>query len=387
MSRKTYALISILLITAVLASLFFFTDARSFLSSIMSDRFDRELNENPYVFYRHYFNELNENEKLAYINIYNKIGNFPERIEIPQLSEAELDRVFKAIRYDNPDLIYIGNTCQMLAVSGRYYFIPLYSMGKDEAKAKLQELKAKIESVVSSMPEGLDEYSKELYLHDYLVANCTYVDKEGADTAYSALIKGEAICSGYANAMQLLLSKAGIKSTIITGVATDDQGHPQSHMWNIVYIDGRPYHLDATWNDPVPDTKGNVRHMYFNVNDSYIAVSHSDFNISIPCNDIADNYYKRQGQSFDRYDDGTRARITLKLKENIEQGKMQTELRFENEKAFSAAVSSLLNKGEIYDILRSVNTEHGMNISTNAIKYSLNERLMIMVIIAEDKAS
>ncbi|HQD72700.1 MAG TPA: hypothetical protein PLY67_04685, partial [Clostridiales bacterium] len=190
MSRKTYALISILLITAVLASLFFFTDARSFLSSIMSDRFDRELNENPYVFYRHYFNELNENEKLAYINIYNKIGNFPERIEIPQLSEAELDRVFKAIRYDNPDLIYIGNTCQMLAVSGRYYFIPLYSMGKDEAKAKLQELKAKIESVVSSMPEGLDEYSKELYLHDYLVANCTYVDKEGADTAYSALIKG-----------------------------------------------------------------------------------------------------------------------------------------------------------------------------------------------------
>ena len=149
MSRKTYALISILLITAVLASLFFFTDARSFLSSIMSDRFDRELNENPYVFYRHYFNELNENEKLAYINIYNKIGNFPERIEIPQLSEAELDRVFKAIRYTTPTLSP-GSTCQMLAVSGRYYFILLFS--KDETKQL--KTKAKIESVVSSSARG-----------------------------------------------------------------------------------------------------------------------------------------------------------------------------------------------------------------------------------------
>jgi hypothetical protein len=387
MSRKSYALVSFLIIAIVLASLFFFTDAGSFLSGLMADRFQRELNENPDIIYRHYYEGLNENEKLAYINIYNKIGNFPERIEIPQLTEAELDRVFKAIIYDNPDLIYIGNTCQMLAVSGRFYFLPLYSMNRDEARQKTEQLKQKVNEIVASMPAGLDEFSKELYLHDYLVTNSVYTDKAGTDTAYSALINGEAICSGYANAMQLLLSKAGIKSTVITGIATDEMGERQSHMWNIVYIDGRPYHLDATWNDPAPDNKGAVRHLYFNVDDSTIAVSHSDFNISIPCNDIADNYHKRLGQFFDRYDDGTKARITLRLTENIKNGNSATELRFENQEAFSKAVSNLLNKGEIYDILKTVNNENGINISTSTVKYTLNERLLVIVIFTDNQTA
>ena len=157
-------------------------------------------------------------------------------------------------------------------------------------------------------------------------------------------------------------------------------------MWNIVYIDGRPYHLDATWNDRRRTTRepsDTCTLMWMTA----LAVSHSDFNISIPCNDIADNYHKRLGQFFDRYDDGTKARITLRLTENIKNGNSATELRFENQEAFSKAVSNLLNKGEIYDILKTVNNENGINISTSTVKYTLNERLLVIVIFTDNQTA
>ena len=28
----------------------------------------------------------------------------------------------------------------------------------------------------------------------------------------------------------------------------------EEHIWNLVYLDGKWYHLDLTWNDPISDT-------------------------------------------------------------------------------------------------------------------------------------
>jgi len=43
----------------------------------------------------------------------------------------------------------------------------------------------------------------------------------------------------------------------------------------LVNIDSSWYHLDATWDDPVPDQKGRIRYTYFNVPDSIMQKDHS----------------------------------------------------------------------------------------------------------------
>ena len=52
----------------------------------------------------------------------------------------------------------------------------------------------------------------------------------------------------------------GIKSLVVS--------EPKiNHAWNMVKIDGEYYHVDVTWNDPVPDRQGRVLHTYFNTSD------------------------------------------------------------------------------------------------------------------------
>lgn len=73
----------------------------------------------------------------------------------------------------------------------------------------------------------MTEYEKELALHDYLIENCkydrrSYENKEipqESFNAYGALCLGTAVCEGYAEAMKLLLNRAGVECHIVTGVS------------------------------------------------------------------------------------------------------------------------------------------------------------------------
>ncbi|HCA20745.1 MAG TPA: hypothetical protein DEO87_00010 [Lachnospiraceae bacterium] len=119
---------------------------------------------------------------------------------------------------------------------------------------------------------GMADYQKELRLHDYLVNHCQYSygspDDENEFRAYGALIDGEAVCSGYAEAMALLLTYSGVECKIVIGSSKDE-----NHAWNLVKISGDWYHLDPTWDDPVE--LGIVTHAYFNLSDDQIAYDHS----------------------------------------------------------------------------------------------------------------
>ncbi|WP_040712633.1 SLAP domain-containing protein [Paenibacillus curdlanolyticus] len=69
-------------------------------------------------------------------------------------------------------------------------------------------------------------------------------------TSTGALAYGMAVCDGYASALQVLLTKAGIVNKTITGSANNGSGRGyEAHMWNLVKLDGFWYHVDSTWGD------------------------------------------------------------------------------------------------------------------------------------------
>jgi transglutaminase/protease-like cytokinesis protein 3 len=64
--------------------------------------------------------------------------------------------------------------------------------------------------------------------------------------------------------MSLLLNKVGVETLFISGKM--DSG--TLHAWNIVKIDGFYYHVDTTFDDPIPDQKNRVFYDFYLKTDS-----------------------------------------------------------------------------------------------------------------------
>ncbi len=105
---------------------------------------------------------------------------------------------------------------------------------------------------------------KEKEIHDWIVANVEYDTNQAERSAYSALFLGKTVCQGYALLTYKMLDQVGVPARIVNSSA-------MNHAWNMVNLCGNWYHLDATWDDPVPDVPGRILYTYYNLSDSEIA--------------------------------------------------------------------------------------------------------------------
>lgn len=117
---------------------------------------------------------------------------------------------------------------------------------------------------------GMSIDERQKVIHDYIVANVAYDESLSRYSAYNALAEGKAVCQGYALLAYKMLKEAGIENRIISGTARG-----QNHAWNLVNIRGNWYHMDVTWDDPVPDVAGSVTYGYYNLTDEQIRKDHS----------------------------------------------------------------------------------------------------------------
>lgn len=253
-------------------------------------------------------------------NIYTDIDALSERLDNEILNGAESFVVYikgidlKKIHEINSSLNGIfgsGESYQQLGVvaseytkieikvkrTTNYYVLQAYKnntpIPKEEKKAKL--LYNVVKTVLDQyITDDMTDYEKELVLHDYLVKTCKYSKDihQSPDNdiyrAYGALVNKDAVCNGYAEALHLLFQCAGISSKFVSGTANGID-----HAWNLVKIDEKWYHVDATWNDPMPDSGDKVIHPYFNVTDDIISKSHVWEKDKYPKSYVMDyNYYK-----------------------------------------------------------------------------------------------
>lgn len=140
-----------------------------------------------------------------------------------------------------------------------------------ESKSQSDYVSDQAKVIVSSIIRpNMNDFEKEKAIHDYVVSNLAYDQSLTDHTAYGGLTKGTTVCQGYALLTYRLLTEAGISNKIVEGRAGG-----QLHTWNLVHIDNSWYHLDTTWDDPVPDVKGRLNYNYFNLTDEEIRRDHS----------------------------------------------------------------------------------------------------------------
>ena len=121
----------------------------------------------------------------------------------------------------------------------------------------------------------MNDEKKIKVIHDYIINNTEY-DKvrndEGdsnykSNTAYGTLLQHQAICSEYADAMELFLNKLNIKNYKIAS---------KTHVWNAVLINNNWLHLDLTWDDPVSDRGPILDYKYFLINNQELKDADGD---------------------------------------------------------------------------------------------------------------
>lgn len=103
----------------------------------------------------------------------------------------------------------------------------------------------------------MSKYDKAVAINNYICSVFTYDLARGSRTPYTdGLIAlqmgGSAMCSIYADLYETMCVTVGIECAVVSGnIYNAEWPDGCAHAWNAVYIDGREYFVDSTWNDTV----------------------------------------------------------------------------------------------------------------------------------------
>ncbi|MDP3387432.1 MAG: stalk domain-containing protein [Eubacteriales bacterium] len=141
---------------------------------------------------------------------------------------------------------------------------------EEYANQKIKEILARI------IKPDMTIHEKIKAVHDWIVLNAKYDTSLTYRTHYDILSKGTAVCSGYALLFHRMANELKIPSKLVIGNAGEE------HIWNMVYVDNQWYHIDATFDDPVPDQQGRLRHDFYMLTDDQISTTHTIYTENKP---------------------------------------------------------------------------------------------------------
>lgn len=247
-----------------------------------------------------YYNYLSYREQILYNTVSETIDTCAEYSDtLPyKYTVTEFDRVMKYLLADNPRYFYVNaSSAELLSSRHKTRIKCTYFNTPEEIEIMETELNMAIDAAQISVDGNSDEFTREVALHDYLIRNCTFAETDAIEdgiynTAYGALVLGKAYSDGYALALKLLYDKNDIFNLVVYGTV-----YKTPHMWNMVYIGQRFYHVDASWNDAdlhfEPDL---MFHGYFNLSDEIILHDHrpDDKSILPSANDNKTYYHTNE---------------------------------------------------------------------------------------------
>lgn len=172
---------------------------------------------------------------------------------------------------DINNLVHPYNSYKKLTVVMNNYGKIIVKVSKQYNNDQVNYINSEIDKIKNNyIKNTMTDKEKVQTFHDYII-NTTKYDKERANnmnneeyknseshTANGLLKNHLALCGGYSDIMSIYMSQLNIPNIRISA---------DKHVWNLVYIDGKWLHLDATWDDPVTNTGAQILiHDYFLIN-------------------------------------------------------------------------------------------------------------------------
>lgn len=308
------------------------------------------------------FSKLSIEEQNVYVQILDSLLNYEEEITLTTTDAAVIDKAFSCVMLDHPEIFYIdgykyteysGNgKVEKIVFSGNY----LYE--KTEKERREQLIEAAADAMLRGVPDTEDEYKKVKYLYDTIVNHTEYrLSSVDNQNICSVFLHGESVCQGYAKALQYLMHRLDMESVLVLGTVTGGEGH----AWNLVLINDRWYHLDATWGDAFylfsdeeiavsGEEIGLINYDYLCVTTEQLNKTHQvNMPVELPqCDSMVDNYYVREGIYFTSFEEGRLREIFGNAAAN---GKQVVTIKCSNIDVYKEISRVLLDEQMIFEYL------------------------------------
>ena len=178
-------------------------------------------------------------------------------LSLDDFTKSFLTEIMHAVCYDLPEIFYhSGYSANYSYTSSGYvtkvvYNVSMYSNVSYSASTVASCYNQMMSKIDGISLDTSNRYNFVKSLHDYLCNNIIYPDLNSSlyisdcHDSYGALVKGYAVCQGYAESFKLICNLYNIPCVYISGTANGG-----GHGWNAVQMDdGKWYFIDATWDD------------------------------------------------------------------------------------------------------------------------------------------
>lgn len=224
----------------------------------------------------YYYNQLTDIQKNIYNQLYKTVETLSESttISLNSVTQDEISLIFRALRYDHPEIYWIQAYKYIIDEKGsQLYIYPTYLVNSEEKSLYDEQLSEWTEKALSTVNSDMTQYEKEKAIYDFIVDNTEYSLDSELNQSLISVVKGKSVCLGYTKAMKYLCDKVNIPCVVVEGTSKDGI----AHSWNKVQINDAWYNVDAT-NSNTAQMFSNSYDM-FNITDELISIQYTETQI------------------------------------------------------------------------------------------------------------
>ena len=317
----------------------------------------------------YYFKQLNEEEQRVYRELLKGIRAREKDFYLTLSQDDSIDRCYHAVLKDHPEIFWVHKHEKIYKTtysdSDYCTFTPGYIYTESEISEIQNAMEAGFQEVSSLIPADASDYEKVRIVYTYVIDYTQYQACDDDESIAGVFWKKEAVCAGYAGAVQYLLERIGVPCIYVDG---STQGSTEGHAWNIVKLDGEYYYVDATNGDQPDFLNGNAAQLeeHKTIIYDYLCPFPEEYEkkyirseeLTVPdCTAKDMNFYVLNQGCFDGYDWET---IYDYCKMRLDNGAAVVRFKFSNQEAFAAACNELLDNGEVQNVAQYYMKQNGL---------------------------
>ena len=241
----------------------------------------------------YYYKTMSRQQKAVYDALEQGFRALSPAIRVERLESEALADTYQRLKLDAPELWFVtGYTYRFYPQASHVELVPEYLFDKGKIREHRQAIDSRTARLVRPLA-GKGKREQLQAIHDFILTSVRYdkLKKSYSHEVIGPLTQGVGVCEGIAKTVKLLCDAVGIECIVALSHANPERGVKYRHAWNVVKLEGKWYHVDATFDNSLQ--RGAARYDYFCLDDKHIFRDHEQLVLPLPpCGD-GDSFYYR----------------------------------------------------------------------------------------------